>query len=795
MNEPLTIQKEDVFIFFKNVENASIEKDILVAATSFWLEKFPFDFILVKKKINAEYREVFSEQNPHQVIDLYTIWQNIQPKLEHISSNNEFQYSSYQFEDHFWIQFELKNYGILVLSTQQLLSENFIQEFQFLVRFLAKNLLLAKHIALHKLSENFRVKHEKRLILLEHFLESTKDAIQVSDIHGNMIYINKEASRRLGIEQSEIYKYKLSDFEPMFSNPETLKNHVEELRNSEGLTIESFNTHVRSKEIIPVEVKVSIQTIENQEYIIAVSREISENLKSKNSLLLAKKKAEESEQAKDEFIANISHEIRTPLNGIIGLSRELSKQELPIYSSELVKHIKSSGQYLLTIINNVLDLSKMRANEFKIENRPFDLIATIRHIETLMRPFAEEKKLNFKVIIDETIIPTIIGDEISLKQILVNLLSNAIKFTDKGKVSLTVVNMKSMDMLQEISFIVKDTGIGMEKEFIHRIFNKFTQENTSFIREYKGTGLGMTITHELVKRMSGSIDLYSEKGIGTTFTVKLTNEISKEIKEIKTLTNEQKPYLKGKKILIVEDNDINRLVVKSTLGHYDCEIFEAIHGQDAIDFMKTNSIDLILMDIQMPVMDGIQATKYLRQHLGVTIPIIAITANVVQSELHDCIAIGMNDYILKPFEEKMMIDVISNNLYIPNPTIQRIQNFTPLESNAIVDLTYLEQVSKGDIDLMKEIIQLFIQLIPADIDRMILVYNENDFESIAKIAHKIKPNFINFKISAYTSFILKAEKIASIKELKEIPIEHFSQLKEHIILVCSQLSNFLSEMK
>jgi HPt (histidine-containing phosphotransfer) domain-containing protein len=143
----------------------------------------------------------------------------------------------------------------------------------------------------------------------------------------------------------------------------------------------------------------------------------------------------------------------------------------------------------------------------------------------------------------------------------------------------------------------------------------------------------------------------------------------------------------------------------------------------------------------------------------------------------------------------MMIDVISNNLYIPNPTIQRIQNFTPLESNAIVDLTYLEQVSKGDIDLMKEIIQLFIQLIPADIDRMILVYNENDFESIAKIAHKIKPNFINFKISAYTSFILKAEKIASIKELKEIPIEHFSQLKEHIILVCSQLSNFLSEMK
>jgi CheY-like chemotaxis protein len=201
------------------------------------------------------------------------------------------------------------------------------------------------------------------------------------------------------------------------------------------------------------------------------------------------------------------------------------------------------------------------------------------------------------------------------------------------------------------------------------------------------------------------------------------------------------------------------------------------------------------MDIQMPVMDGMQATKYLRQQMGVKVPIIAITANVVQSELHDCIAIGMNDYILKPFEEKMMIDVISNHLYKPNQTIEHKQNVTPLESNAIVDLTYLEQVSKGDIDLMKEIIQLFIQLIPVDIDQMILAYNENDFDTIAKIAHKIKPNFINFKISAYTSFILKVEKIASIKELKEIPIEHFSQLKEHIVLICLQLSNFLSEMK
>ena len=373
----------------------------------------------------------------------------------------------------------------------------------------------------------------------------------------------------------------------------------------------------------------------------------------------ARRNAEEAAHAKETFLANMSHEIRTPMNAILGLGKQLAKTNLDSRQESFVSAINTASDNLLVIINDILDFSKIEAGKLPIEKIGFDMKALIGQVEIIMAPKARSKCLDFTVDTDENIAPILIGDPFRINQILLNLISNSIKFTETGMVALRCRVALSGPNEQQLIITVEDTGIGMDKKFLDNIFQKFSQENANNARKYGGTGLGMAITQQLTALMQGSIHIESEKGMGTKVEIRLPFAVGNS----DNLPTREKVLLdpgmlKNKRILMVEDNPLNRLVARTVLKSYGVIVTEANNGQEAIDLLKSNSFDLILMDVQMPVMDGLQATSIIRADISLDIPIIALTANALKGEQDRCIDAGMNDFVTKPFEESTLVQTL-----------------------------------------------------------------------------------------------------------------------------------------
>jgi len=392
---------------------------------------------------------------------------------------------------------------------------------------------------------------------------------------------------------------------------------------------------------------------------IGIHLDITQQKQLELDLMEAREAAEQSAEAKEMFLANMSHEIRTPMNAIMGMSRELNRTKLNKEQSFYLDNISKSAEHLLVLINDILDISKIEAGKLNLENIGFRLCDTIKHSLLVMEHKAEEKGL--KLILEscpgmDTIL---LGDPYRLNQILLNLISNALKFTEQGSVTITVLLQPENDGNIVLGLSVKDTGIGMEQEYLDNIFRKFTQEDKSTARKYGGTGLGMSICKQLTELMDGRIDIHSSKGTGTT--VMLT--IPFALGTITDLPDTNLPaadssMLKGKRVLLVEDNEMNRLVASMLLHNYEVITDEALNGIEAIQAMKKQTYDLVLMDMQMPVMNGLDATAIIRQEIDTHIPIIALTANAIKGESDKCIQAGMNDYVSKPFEEEHLINTM-----------------------------------------------------------------------------------------------------------------------------------------
>jgi CheY-like chemotaxis protein len=309
-------------------------------------------------------------------------------------------------------------------------------------------------------------------------------------------------------------------------------------------------------------------------------------------------------------------------------------------------------------------MSKIEFGEMKLQLNPFNLYSLSNAIESIFTPNAEEKGLFFKFSISDNISETLFGDDLRIRQVLINLIGNSIKFTESGFVALNVRLLKDFDDIQTISFEIKDSGIGMSNEFVNHIFDKFSQEANKANRKYAGTGLGMAICRDLLALMDSELKIKSLKGEGTT--------ISFEIEFKKPTVNSDLPLkkipvfelinIKDKKVLLVEDNKINRLIAGKSLETMGCTYEEAINGIEAIDILKIKMFDLILMDIQMPDMDGVEATKFIRNEMKITTPIVALTANVFKQDLDSYIAVGMNDFIIKPFDEENFFEKVSLNI-------------------------------------------------------------------------------------------------------------------------------------
>jgi signal transduction histidine kinase/CheY-like chemotaxis protein len=378
-------------------------------------------------------------------------------------------------------------------------------------------------------------------------------------------------------------------------------------------------------------------------------------------LTSAKIKAEQSSIAKEQFLANMSHEIRTPLNGIDGMAKLLEKTSLTKEQQEYNLAIRTSSDNLLVIINDILDFSKIEAGKLTIEKIGFNLKESINRIINTMVYKTEEKRINLESEIDQNISEVLIGDPTRINQIIINLLNNAIKFTSKGCVTLKCKLVGKSPTNNKIKFEVIDTGIGIEQENLSKIFESFSQEDESTTRKFGGTGLGLTISKQLVELFNGELKVKSEKGKGTTFyfTVEFPIGSSKDwLKDEVTVADWES--LEHKKVLLVEDNKINQFLATTILKNWKMKVEVAENGLIAIKKLKDQDFDVVLMDMQMPIMGGIEATAIIREELKLSIPIIALTARAIKGVDKECFEAGMNDYISKPFNQSELFNKILN---------------------------------------------------------------------------------------------------------------------------------------
>ncbi|UII21790.1 PAS domain-containing sensor histidine kinase [Fulvivirga ligni] len=385
-------------------------------------------------------------------------------------------------------------------------------------------------------------------------------------------------------------------------------------------------------------------------------------------LAKAKQEAENASKEKDKFLANMSHEIRTPMNAIIGMAQLLSDTRLTKQQQKYVETINSASDNLLSLINDILDFSKIEAGMITFENKEFDINKLAAEVLEITAFKCEGEQIQLNKNISEHLPAIIKGDKYRLNQILLNLLSNAVKFTSHGNISLTLNLEKETDQQVFVNFKVKDTGIGIPDDKLETIFHNFTQASSETTRKYGGTGLGLSIVKSLVELQGGNIEVRSKEGLGSEFIFtipydKAQPHNNKTTREPKPTS--QKAQVEGKKILVVEDNELNQFLIKSLLLKQKAEVHIANDGQKAVERLKIETFDLVLMDIQMPNMDGYEATKQIRAGIesDITIlPIVAMTAHALVGEKEKCLAAGMNDYITKPIKIIELTDCLKRVL-------------------------------------------------------------------------------------------------------------------------------------
>lgn len=433
--------------------------------------------------------------------------------------------------------------------------------------------------------------------------------------------------------------------------------------------------------IIAIESDISLRKKIEEELVEAnkiAEQSLNKVNKTLDELIKAKKELEESMKVKEQFMANMSHEIRTPMNAIVGFTDLLLKTELTTEQKQYIDAVKTSGKNLLVIINDILDFSKIQSGKFVFEQIKFHLSQVIATISELMLPKANEKELQLLAEIDPKIPDGLIGDPMRLNQVILNLLGNAIKFTKHGTIKIKVDLLAETEEGVKLAFSVSDTGIGIPKNKLSLIFEGFTQASNQTTRKYGGTGLGLTIAKQLVELQGGTISVDSEVDHGSifTFVLEFKKNLTPETKKKQTDETQktEKESLEGLKVLLVEDNILNQVLAKKVLSDWKCQVIVAENGQVAIDKLINNDVDIILMDIQMPEMDGNEATRHIRKKFTAPksdIPIIAMTAHALAGEAEKCINAGMNDYISKPFDTKALYSKIESVLRKNNISLNK----------------------------------------------------------------------------------------------------------------------------
>ena len=488
------------------------------------------------------------------------------------------------------------------------------------------------------------------------------------------------------------------------------------------------------------------QELTNSKVLAELTTVIAEEAKRKAER--ATKIAEEAVKAKQQFLSNMSHEIRTPMNAIIGFTKVVLKTELTAKQREYLKAIKVSGDAMIVLINDILDLAKVDAGKLFFEQIPFKMEASIAAMLHLFELKIQEKNLKFIREYDSNIPDVLVGDSMRLHQIILNLVSNAVKFTTKGEIGVAV-SLKSEDEEKvTVLFSVRDTGIGIPNDKIEKIFENFQQASSGTSRIYGGTGLGLAIVKQLVESQGGEISVESETRKGSSFNFTLpflkTNENVETIEE----TIELDTDIKNIHVLVVEDIALNQLLVKTLLDDFGFECDIASNGKIAIEKLQCNEYDIILMDLQMPEMNGFEATEFIRENMKLTIPIMALTADVTTVDIEKCQSVGMDDYLAKPVDEKLLYSKIVGLIRkAHNADLKKSGRDNENTSPKVTDMTYLDQRTKSNSKLMMEMITLYLNQTPELTSAMRQSFKKKDWTTLQSVVHKMIPSFAIFGVN------------------------------------------------
>ncbi|MBC6991844.1 response regulator [Hymenobacter sp. BT491] len=494
-----------------------------------------------------------------------------------------------------------------------------------------------------------------------------------------------------------------------------------------------------------------VQETNHAPYVLSHAHDITERILAEKEMKRARYEAEATARARENFLANMSHEIRTPMNGILGYANLLAKSQLSPIQQQQLNVIRSSGQHLLAVLNDVLDMAKITSGKLELDQTAFNLCDSMGQAVQPLALQAAEKGLAFYAtpLRLSCPLPWVVGDQYRINQILINLVANAVKFTKQGSITVKGLLLAETDSQLTVQFSVADTGIGIPEDKKAHIFEDFTQAYTDTTRNYGGTGLGLSISRALVAQMGGTLHLESELGKGSTFAFTLSLPRAPLSVPVERPKNTDTTRLAGKRVLLVEDNEINRDVARLFLEDWGVQVDEAADGNLAVALFKHYTYDVVLMDIQMPGMNGLETTAHLRRHPDprrAATPILALTANAFRSDNEQYLAAGMNDCLAKPFEEEDLFQKLEALLNTPPPA-------------PLYDLTHLRDLSRGREAFVAKIIRSFLTNIPVSLEELRVAAEAGLWPKAAELLHHIKPNLLSLGIAGAEEPLQQLERL------------------------------------